>query len=457
MIQTYLSRWSLSGATSSNRGSHPLIGQHAQLNAGTQAVRMPIGGSISNFFVYSEVAFSSGTNQVGLYINGSLSSLSGTIQTGTQSFLVAGPVAITAGQTLEIRANYSGAPMPHALRISFDFDNGTVGTSVYGWGGALANGNNSWDGLIYSGGLQAWNSVVDGVRNTVSLTGNFTQLNVNIGLAPGAGNTRTWVIYKNYIAQDGTGGTPDTRVTLTGSGTGSGITFGSTNFTLPVAPQDIVFVGHTVTGTPTTFNVQVTGTSVFEGPADSYMMGQASNGGPSGGADNYQLPFGNTIGFFYSGSDAAKLMTNGSSPIPLTNFWVQVDHAPGLGSSWIFTLLVDGVDTDLSVTISGNETIGFDSGNVTIGTNQVATVRISPVGSPVSANETNWAFTVGEPAEPPNPDDCQCLPPGTPGTPGTQPPDDEILIPDQELCDCGGIVPEQAYSPFVEVWWGIGQ
>src|SRR5262245_15269962 len=72
----------------------------------------------------------------------------------------------------------------------------------------------------------------------------------------------------NGVAQDGSGGTPDTSITLAGSGSGAGITIGVSTFTLTLAPGDLVSLRVvTGTGTPagTTWGIGVAFTAAVAG------------------------------------------------------------------------------------------------------------------------------------------------------------------------------------------------
>jgi hypothetical protein len=130
---------------------------------------------------------------------------------------------------------------------------------MYGGSGALTSILSTHYSSLFSNGL-GWRTASAANSSYVSAPGVITQMNVLLTVAPGGATTRVFTIYKNAVAQDGSGGTPDTRVSFTGTDVDL-----TSTFSLAIAAGDDVQVRQTATGPPAAtdanFTVKVVSTT----------------------------------------------------------------------------------------------------------------------------------------------------------------------------------------------------
>lgn len=70
----------------------------------------------------------------------------------------------------------------------------------------------------------------------------------------------------------------------------------------------------------------------------------------------------------------------------VSQLYVRLKTAPGIGKSWTFTLRKNGTDTDLTCTISGNDTTGSDlSNSVVLLDDDYVDLKVVPSGTPATS------------------------------------------------------------------------
>lgn len=75
------------------------------------------------------------------------------------------------------------------------------------------------------------------------------------------------------------------------------------------------------------------------------------------------------------------------TPGNLSNLILKLSTAPGIGASWTFTIVKNGVDTNISVTISGASTSGSDtSHSITVAKGDWVAIKAVDSGSPTFPN-----------------------------------------------------------------------
>jgi hypothetical protein len=218
-----------------------------------------VAGTLSNLRVVRTAAPGTGKAcAITVYKNGSATGLTVTIThpatTATDSTHT---VSVSPGDTLAIQhVNSGGAPANANGSISLEFDATSDNESGYcslqemvvpvSGAAPVYNGlafRTAWP--IVGQAWWFWNPTNDFTTDEIiPIAGTITRMDMRIrtsGLTPvyenwASGESAVFVIYKNGVAQDGTGGTPNTTMTLTGPGTASVTWTGS----LSVAAGDVL-------------------------------------------------------------------------------------------------------------------------------------------------------------------------------------------------------------------------
>ncbi|GAI83166.1 unnamed protein product, partial [marine sediment metagenome] len=174
----------------------------------------------------------------------------------------------------------------------------------------------------------------------VSSDGKIKNLRVKLTGSPGIG--------KEYVFTLMVNGAPS-ALTLTISDTET--SDADTTHEVDVSAGDTVSLECNPDGTPTVR--YATWTSMFEGDTakESLVLGK---GRPEINEATTYIP----LGVFDSFSTATAVQVPCPTSGKLKNFYVSLSAAPGDGKSWIFTLLVNEVESTLIVTITGANTTG---------------------------------------------------------------------------------------------------
>lgn len=127
--------------------------------------------------------------------------------------------------------------------------------------------------------------------------------------------------------------------------------------------------------------------------SEGYIIG-SSVATPATTATRYNFPHltGFTGGAFKSW-DATR--TNREVPMPTAGvidfFHFRVTTAPGSGKSWVFTIVVNGVDSNVTVTISGTATEATDSAHsVSFSAGDLISIKSVPSGTPSAPGNQYW-------------------------------------------------------------------
>lgn len=192
-----------------------------------------------------------------LVINGVDSALSATVDHSNFSTgaTCLNNVYVADGVTVYWKRTSSGAPTaPTRIHATMEFNGAFAGQSSYGYVGSALNNIGSTRNCPFSSANWATNNVANRF-SLVSAAGDCTKYRIDLSAAPGAGGSGKkydFVLYKNGTKQDGSGGTVDTRGTI--SETATTVTV---SFTLALSGSDQLVIEATATNTPASVNASI--------------------------------------------------------------------------------------------------------------------------------------------------------------------------------------------------------
>lgn len=296
----------------------------------------------------------------------------------------ASDISISANDRLDIQTinTGSGGGSPS---WTWEFEPTSGSKSVYG--SVFHNGSGSTP--LYFGALRGFHgqgATRDAVVGVIPCAGTITANGVCLDGAPGGSHVFT--LYKStdngstWIAQDGSGGTPDTRVTLSGSRTGS------STFSLSVSAGDLIYEQYdrvsggainVYGGCSVTFNPSVAGQFIVPGLSRLQLdtgttQFFAGAGGITGGTTSV------------GGQSVATPITS----IVLSNFRNWLSASPGSSKSHTAAFTIDESTTvaagSPTITVTGSSTTGTDGSNQLGLTNgHTFTLKSVPAGTPAAA------------------------------------------------------------------------
>ena len=286
-------------------------------------------------------------------------------------------VGVAPGDLVYWRVTPVSTPTVSEQRVSVEFWGTVVGESGYG---GLSTLN---DTLTYRSPLFAasgWNSGSGTIINfsIAAAAGSVAAVAYNLDQAPGVGTSYLLAISKNGTIQDGSGGTPDTRVTIANAAT-----TGSWTGTLTVAAGDWLYLESVPTGTPTTARI---GTGI--------KFVATTDGESHGGTMTYQnLPtsgteFTDPNQFFISSPGWNATETdceaahNSVTPFVIRAMRVRIGTTITTGPV-SFTLRQNNADTALSISLtSGNQTGSDLVDSITISPGNTWATEFTATGTP---------------------------------------------------------------------------
>src|SRR5688572_26414776 len=356
--------------------------------------------TISDWRLRLTVAPGSGvTRTFTVYKNGSPTSLVVAIadanQTGSD---LSNTVTFAAGDTTYVEMTITGGtPADTLVQSVFACENPDIVTSLCGFGEAttsLASTGTFYNGMLYGAD---WGATATSVENVAALAGTLTGYRIDLSNNPGAaasGKLRTFVIEKNGTAQDGSGGTPDTTITISETATS-----GSTTFSLSVAATDTIRLKQTPTATPTTS--AAVGTMTFvSATLGQWNMGGTTDDTPSTTVTEYLQAFGGFSigGTAWNATEANRENLGPETSLTVSGLYVSLTAAPGAGNTYAFTLRKNAGATAQTVTIADAATAGGPSGGavVTITNADRVSLEQVPTSSP-TLTRARVAFLMTDP------------------------------------------------------------
>jgi hypothetical protein len=303
--------------------------------------------------------------------NGSATALTCTISdSNIEAEDTSNDISFSDGDTISIRRSTSGGtPAASEKHISIEIESATANESIYG--GHIDQLNTvavQYVNPLTSPG-QTENTNAQKALALWSVAGTLTKFRFRVHQAPGAGDSWIAVLYKNLVKQDGTGGTPDTTATISGAAQTTAVS----TFSLDLAPDDLLSVEITPTGTPTNALGSI-GLAFLADTDGEFVFAITPDANPSGVVANYCAPCGE--GWTNTESNFSNL--GGVTPFFVTGVRGRLSVAD---DNRTITLRVDG-DTNAEATFTGGSLFANDLANplVAIGPDSVWSVKTTPPG-----------------------------------------------------------------------------
>lgn len=339
----------------------------------------------------------------GLYVNGVATNLAVTILEGAvYGENLTDVAAVLPEDTVEWRRTpnpgFGGQSVSYKPNIIYTLEADHRGAAISGYGGnglSFMNG----DGTFYTGLFaidDLWIKTDSTLTNTLVIKegGVVESYAVQLHDDPVAlgGDSSVFAIDIDGVAQDGTGGTPDTRLT----------------FTTDPSVQ-------TWTGTLVVTDCQraklrciQTGFSAGQGCAAAVAVRFRSNvpgtfwiGGNNGStgsnsATQYIEPYSSNVNNDnWSSTEGLRSLHGSVTPLHTSGLCVWLQSNPGSGNSWSFRPRVAGEDGGQLVTIRDAQTSGSDAlGGSTIRRGQTWSLQSVPTSNPAGAAMA-WVMTGG--------------------------------------------------------------
>lgn len=314
---------------------------------GEVASPYPIAATLTFFRAIFSVAPGSGKSYTLTFnINGSDSAATVTVADSALTAEWSGSVAIAAGDLIAMKMTPSGSPTGTIAGLTIEVDSATDVSSAYHAADIVSGATNYFS--PFSAG-QA--TTEDDVATIMPMSGTITSLWGKLHDGIGAQAVRL-TVYLNGTAQDGTGGTQDTRVDLDSAGT----TLDSASFSVPFVAGDTVSVEVDSTSGGNTRLISAN-LSI-----DADEVGQSVSALTTGLIGEY-ANWQRTQNESWFAASSNLDLTSGPTAFTLSDFYVRLETAPGSGTSRTFELAVNEVDTALALTISNTNTEGSDLSN----------------------------------------------------------------------------------------------
>lgn len=363
----------------------------------------PVAGSFSNLVLWVQAPPGVGNSwTLTLEKNGVLTPLTVTITDLNVTARLTG-VSVAVGEATDLLqwfVSASGTPSSVSAYFTYEFDStnvresgyaGTIGVDRTGFGGL-------WEPL---GSLSA---DPDPFRQYAAAPGFLTSLcaaDTFIGISASRGITMH--IYKNGVKQDGTGGTVDTTLVLTGVAPGQIL---RSAFLLRVDRGDYFHVGCASFGTWTIAGWTTYGVSFVADLAgqSQFCAGDKSYFNMTDLVPTYNVPNASSGGATWVTTQQFLTKARcGVSPLCLTDLYLVCQDDPTQGARTFDLLRNDGTVIDApggtvspgSLIIDDNKSISYVDGQ------DIGSFQHTPAGSPVVTGEIWWTLTQGCAAAPP--------------------------------------------------------
>jgi hypothetical protein len=338
----------------------------------------PIAATLTFFRAIFSVAPGSGKSYALTFnINGSDTAATVTVADSALSAEWTGSVAIAAGDLVAVKMVPTGTPAGTIAGLSIEVDSATNYASAYHSADIVSGATNYFS--PFSAGQATTETAV---ATTMPMAGTLTSLWGRLHDGIGA-QTVVLTVYKNGTAQDGTGGTQDSRITLNSAGT----TVDSVSLSISFSAGDTfsVEVDSTAGGNTRLISANVSIDAAVAGQSVSAL----TSGSVGTGYINWERTQNDAWFILASNLD----ITSGPTAFTLSDFYARLETAPGAGTSRTFALAVDEVDTAMSVTISDAATTGSDlADDVSVPAGSILNYHGTASGSPASSATAHFSM-----------------------------------------------------------------
>lgn len=371
--------------------------------------------------------------------NGIATALTCTIAAGSTVGLDVGhTVTVVPGDIIALRRDPSPgfAQQPSSYHPNFwmtlEFESASTGVSGYG---TNANSAHSGSSTFYDGLFAMNDDVSQPVErncNLVGPAGTLTSYAVQTNEAPNVNGTScVYTVMRStdngatFVAQDGSGGTSDTRITLTSG------TYGTWTGSVTLASGDLVAIRLVTTGFSAGQGVATAiGTQFTATTNGQFWLGGTDGATPSNTTVQYlDAVTAELNSNDWSSTETTRHLVGSITAVTCTGMWAWVDDAPGLassGKSWTFNVRVNEADASggPSVTISETQTANnTPTGSFVVSLGDTFGIKSTPAATPLGTSSGMAWVWVGVANSPPvigPPDDEE--PPEPPGEIGGETP-----------------------------------
>ena len=345
--------------------------------------RIPTGGKIKNLKV--KMNMNAGTSpdayKFTLYVDNAPTALTCTLTApATEGEDITHEVDVVAHDDVNLVAVGLNTPsnQPTQITIYCEFE-GTDGTEAILMGGGVPVPSGATTRYkIFQEGMSDWVYTTGrGGYNLFPCAGTLKTLRVK-SMQPGSGDTRTFTVCHGESNTE-----TDIEVTCVNL---ESCYMSDTVNTYEVSAGELITFKYVGTGTPYSPAYTDYGIVFVPDVAGQFPIMSCSIDSPSTTLEEYiALSFSRQSRYFSTTeSDRQSLVPH----YKLSAMYVDLDDAPGTDTSYIFTIRVDGVDSDLIVEISDtNKTGNNTSDSVEVDDKDLVSIECNPEGSTPVATE----------------------------------------------------------------------
>ncbi|HET9665675.1 MAG TPA: hypothetical protein VFP09_02920 [Desertimonas sp.] len=357
------------------------------------AFKMDVGGTCRNLRVRLGTApGGSATRTVVLRKNGADQAVTVTLNSGdTDVSDTSNSFSVAAGDTLIVKFTATNTPAASTVALVWELETADNFISHYSIGAASTSltTNTTYIPMFSAGGEST--TAAQGTA-VAPIAGTIASYRILLHTAPGAaasGKSRTFVIEKNGVAQDGSGGTPNTTITISETAT-----TGAASFSLTITALDLVRVKATAANTPATS--RYAGAHDFTATTSGEVAYSATpNDAP--GSSGYEYQYGMGGSPVWTATEARAELPGPITSISLNGLYVTHDAALGAACTHTYTLRKNGAASDQILHFLATETTKGPSGTaaVSLGSSDRFCFEAFVVGTTSSTARPHLAFALG--------------------------------------------------------------
>lgn len=309
-------------------------------------------------------------------------------------------VPVSAGDWIGWTQFRSGGPNTQAVHVTYDWEPDDGVTQLYGWVSTSLTQTSATTHYIGIFGNIFRDSTESIASSLINIAGTITSHYIRSNFAPGTGVTKTYTIMLtrggSTVAQDGSGGTPDTRVTISGNAQQQN----SATFSLAVLPGDQLSVRVQVSG-GTAADIAALGTFTFTPTITNRLHHGGMSAPPSvpgGPYTNYWFPV-----FCRNSPDttlANRRLLGHFTPIRLYGIRaILTEDQMDPGESRALTLVQNDVDlTSTTVTLPDGTLVISATWDppIDIIDSDTFSLKEVAIGNITAGGMLKWAFDIGQ-------------------------------------------------------------